>query len=698
MNRTERCRHRLPLHEITVLYDDYAHQPCARSPAATLTLNFEATDTSEIGPTTVDVLEVEESHAKLSWVTSPTLSLSAGQFTTTSEFRALGHVRPILFAHDLLLIAVPAQDPLPIHSSGNMTYAQYDVEKHPAVSDQDLEKDHGFLQDQEGAVSGETFTIGDSYYARAQRFAAKFSVELRAFADSDQWLSANMVVSSFALAILARSVFRLGAADAMLVVLFFNLIGITPVCYFSTSVGDIGYAHREISADNIPVAIFNVLACIGWSAVNSIVGAQLLHTVNSSVPGYAGILIISFCTLFVTLFGYKIVHAYEFWSWIPATIVFLIVLGVFAHSGDFVNIPWSVGTSELGSVLSFGAVIYGFATGWTSYAADYTVYQPANADRKKVFFWTWLGLIVPLLFTQMLGVAVACAMDIDDPTERYFAAYSSSGAGGLLGEVLVPHVGTFGKFCLVILALTIIANNCPNIYSVALTVQVLARWTQRVPRFIWTAIATGIYIAIAIPGYSHFEEALENFMDFIGYWLAIYEGVALADHFVFKRGIDNYIPEHYDQPDKLPPGFAAVLAFCFGVAGMVTGMSQVWFVGPIALHAGMAPFGGDVGSELGFAFSAVSYIVRLFAVELKFSKHTKSAENSKQAMQGNENRELVWRRWRGRGSVGRSMEGWVWLRSGYGQCSFEGGFGKSLSLFGSGGGDEGRLVDRSMKG
>jgi purine-cytosine permease-like protein len=43
-----------------------------------------------------------------------------------------------------------------------------------------------------------------------------------------------MVVSSFALGLLGKSAFSLGCADAMLVILFFNLIGITPVCYFST--------------------------------------------------------------------------------------------------------------------------------------------------------------------------------------------------------------------------------------------------------------------------------------------------------------------------------------------------------------------------------------------------------------------------------------------------------------------------------
>lgn len=343
------------------------------------------------------------------------------------------------------------------------------------------------------------------------------------------------------------------------------------------------------------VAIFNVLACIGWSSVNSIVGAQLLHTVNTDVPGYAGIIIIAVCTFGITLFGYKVVHAYEFWSWIPTFIIFLITLGVFAHSGAFVNLPWDVGTSEMGNVLSFGSVVYGFATGWTSYAADYTVYQPSSQSRTKVFGWTFLGLIFPLLFTEMLGVAIYTAASIDGGVNRWADGYAASGTGGLLGAVLFPPLGNFGKFCLVMLALSIIANNCPNIYSVALTVQVFGRWTQRIPRFILTGIATGVYIAIAIPGYSHFETVLDNFMNFIGYWLAIYAGISVTDHFVFKRGFGGYIPEHYDQPGKLPPGIAAVFAFCCGVAGMVTGMSQTWFVGPIALKAGEAPFGGDVG-------------------------------------------------------------------------------------------------------
>lgn len=340
---------------------------------------------------------------------------------------------------------------------------------------------------------------------------------------------------------------------------------------------------------------------------------------NPHVPGYAGILIIAFCTLIIVFFGYRVVHAYEYWSWIPTFIVFLVVLGVLVRSGDFVNVPMGAGKAELGAVLSYGSAIFGFGTGYTSFAADYTVYQPSNRPRRNVFLATWLGIFPTLLFTELLGAALATATTLNGGDNVYQQGWNDAGVGGLLGALLFERVGGFGKFCVVILALSIVANNCPNIYSVSLTLMVMGRWTLHVPRFVWTIIATGVYIAIAIPGYSQFEAVLENFMHFIGYWLAIYEGIALTEHFVFRRGFSGYQPEDYDTRDKLPPGIAALLAFCCGIAGMVIGMSQSWYVGPIARVAGPDPTGGDVGFELGFAFAAVSYAI-LRAIERKIFK------------------------------------------------------------------------------
>lgn len=456
-----------------------------------------------------------------------------------------------------------------------------------------------------------------------------------------------MVVSSFAIGVLGKSAFGLGFVDAILVCLFFNLLGVMTVCFFSCFGPPFGLRQMVLSRfwfgwwpvkfsklaqdfhwvvcgmviliHDFLVAVLNIIACVGWSAANAIVGAQLLNAVNDQVPGYAGILIITFCTLIVTFCGYKFVHMYEYWSWIPTCIVFIIVFGTFAHSGDFINIPMGVGISEMGACLSFGSTVYGFATGWTSYAADYTVYQPKTQSRRLVFLSAWLGLIVPLLFTQFLGIAIMSATEMGDGVNnKYAEGYRASVNGGLIAAVLEP-LGGFGKFCLVILALSIIANNCPNIYSVGLTLQVLSRATQRVPRFIWTFLASCVSLAIGIPGYDHFETVLENFMSLIAYWLAIYSGIALVDHFVFRRGFAGYRPEDYDNPEKLPMGIAASVAFAFGIVGVVVGMSQSWWTGPIAKYAGdPTTGGGDIGFELGFAFSSFVYCI-LRPIELRMT-------------------------------------------------------------------------------
>ncbi|OIW24038.1 purine-cytosine permease [Coniochaeta ligniaria NRRL 30616] len=510
--------------------------------------------------------------------------------------------------------------------------AQESTEKYPDESYPDVAVGYSDA----GAVHKNEFVAGDGIYHKLQRFAGKFGVEQRGIerVPADErtdtgmskigtlWLSANMVVSSFAIGALSIPIFSLGFVDSALTIIFINILGIFPVCFFSTFGPRFGLRQMVLSRFWFGyygvklIAIFNILACLGWSSVNVIVGAQLFNAINHNMHGWAGILVIAVSTLIVCFFGYKIVHTYERFSWIPCFIIFLIVLGEFAHSGQFNSmLPLQTGKTEAGSVLSFAASVYGFATGWTSYAADYTVYQPVTRKRTSIFLWTFCGLFFPLVFTELLGAAV---MTATLHNETYLNAYFDSGIGGLLATVLVPPLGRFGEFCVVILALSIIANNCPNIYSVSLSLQVLAKETQRVPRFVWVFLGTCVYVAISIPGYDHFESWLENFMLVIGYWLSIYEGISLMEHFVFKRGFTGYQPENYMNPKLLPPGFAAIGAFLFGVMGAVLGMAQVWFTGPIGKLCG-GDFGGDVGFELGFSFSAISYLV-LRTVEKSYFK------------------------------------------------------------------------------
>lgn len=56
-----------------------------------------------------------------------------------------------------------------------------------------------------------------------------------------------MVVASFAIGMLGQSVFYCGFVDSILTVLFFNLLGVLTVCYFSIFGAEFGLRQMVVS-------------------------------------------------------------------------------------------------------------------------------------------------------------------------------------------------------------------------------------------------------------------------------------------------------------------------------------------------------------------------------------------------------------------------------------------------------------------
>jgi purine-cytosine permease-like protein len=92
------------------------------------------------------------------------------------------------------------------------------------------------------------------------------------------------------------------------------------------------------------MSALNVIAALGWGAINSITGAQTLRVVsNDSLPIAVGIIIIAVISMVVSFVGYKWIHIYERFSWIPVFIAYCIVAGVGAKYftyNDMVNYPY----------------------------------------------------------------------------------------------------------------------------------------------------------------------------------------------------------------------------------------------------------------------------------------------------------------------------------------------------------------------
>lgn len=440
---------------------------------------------------------------------------------------------------------------------------------------------------------------------------------------ASMWLAANMVIATFSLGVLATAVMGLTFYQATVTTIFFSLLGSFSVAFFSVFGAKFGLRQMVLSrflVGNVAARIFsliNMVACVGWGAVNIISSAQLLHIVNNgALPPFAGCIILVVLTILVSFFGYKVIHYYEMYSWIPSTIVFIIIIARMKMSGNFDGTAPSHNgrfpSGSAGGVLSFGGAIYGFATGWTTYAADYTVYQPRNIKSIRTFLGVMIGLCVPLFFCSILGAACGTGIYKD---QKWADAYESDSIGGLVYSILVTDsLHGFGQFCCVILALSTVANNIPNMYSIALSAQTLWSPLSKVPRIVWTMVGNFATLAICIPAYYKFASFMSNFMDLISYYLAIYTTMSLAEHFIYRRGFSGYNYLDYKDPSKIPAGYAGTFGFCCGVAGVVIGMGSTWYQGVVGRQIG--PSGGELGFELGGAFAFIGYnLVRPFEIK-----------------------------------------------------------------------------------
>ncbi|CCK72762.1 cytosine permease KNAG_0L01420 [Huiozyma naganishii CBS 8797] len=438
---------------------------------------------------------------------------------------------------------------------------------------------------------------------------------------ASMWFSANMVIAAYALGALGPLIYGLNFGTSVLVIVFFNILGLLPVAFFSVFGSQLGMRQMILSrflVGNITARIFaliNVVACVGWGVVNTVVSAQLLNMVNqngNNCPLWAGCVIIVGCTVMVTFFGYNVIHAYEKWSWVPNFAVFLVIIARLKMSGNFELGPWTSGTTTAGGVLSFGSAVFGFATGWTTYAADYTVYMPKTINKFKVFFSVVAGLVFPLFFCMILGAASAMAA-VNNPVWKEY--YERNAMGGLTYAILVPDsLHGFGEFCCVLLAMSTVANNVPNMYTIALSVQAMWEPFAKVPRVVWTMAGNAATVGIAIPACYYFDAFMENFMNSIGYYLAIYSAIAITEHFAFRKGFEGYNVADWNRWDKLPLGIAGTSALIVGAFGVALGMDQTYWVGEIARRIGK--FGGDIGFELGAGWAFLVFIL-LRPLEIK---------------------------------------------------------------------------------
>lgn len=280
-------------------------------------------------------------------------------------------------------------------------------------------------------------------------------------------------------------------------------------------------------------------------------------------------------------------------------IVLLVLVGV--ASPHFDTTTASVGNTATinANRLSFFSLSLSVPISWLAAASDFYVYYPETMTKWKIFMMTFAGLTLSFTFVNLIGIGLATGIAANqswsDASTVSTGALILAGYGGL---------GGFGKFCGVVVALGVIANNIPGTYAASLGVQVLGRYGKAVPRYWWACVIVVIYFVCAIAGRNNLYDIFSNFLALMGYWLTIFVSIVLEEHLIFRRGI-GFDWTAWEDPKRLPVGVAALIAFLIGWVGGIMGMNQKWYVGPIARMVGDS--GSDLGEWLGAAFALVVF-------------------------------------------------------------------------------------------
>jgi NCS1 family nucleobase:cation symporter-1 len=210
------------------------------------------------------------------------------------------------------------------------------------------------------------------------------------------------------------------------------------------------------------------------------------------------------------------------------------------------------GADQIGAFVGYVAIVASFVLAWSLYASDYSRYLPANADTRKVFWYTLGGMAIASAWLEILGLLVAGAATGGESSDTIYAVLGGSG-------------NIVAALAMVAIAIGTVAVNAMNDYTGSLSLQAAGLRIKRV----YSAAAVGVLgflFTLYLQYGGDFAGNFINFILFISYWITPFVGVVLADWWLRGRKADGNSIVNFST---LPSGTVALVAL---VVGFVVGI------------------------------------------------------------------------------------------------------------------------------
>jgi len=369
------------------------------------------------------------------------------------------------------------------------------------------------------------------------------------------WFTPNLVPAAFFIGTLVTADFlKLGFVTSLLGIVIGNVVGSYFVALLSTMGPKLGLA--QMPAARLPFGksivvpgLLNWLSTIGWDGINSVFGAIAITILIPALPFWGALLIIIAVQALLGIVGYEAIHTFEKWIAIVLAVMFVVLTISIAGKGDTSLADGFEGADLVGAFIAYVAIVASFVLAWSLYASDYSRYLPANADTRKVFWYTLGGMAIASGWLEILGLLVAGL---------------PAAAGGESSDTIFAVLGGSGNIvamlAMVAIAIGTIAVNAMNDYTGSLSLQAAG---LRIPR-VYSAAAVavlGFLFTLYLQYNGYFAGNFINFILFISYWITPFIGVVLADWWLRGRQADPWSVVDFS---KLPMGTVALVALVVG--------------------------------------------------------------------------------------------------------------------------------------
>jgi NCS1 family nucleobase:cation symporter-1 len=409
------------------------------------------------------------------------------------------------------------------------------------------------------------------------------------------WTSPNLEFATIFVGVLAVAVYGMSFWQAVAGILIGTGLGAL-AHYFLSARGPLhgvpqmvlGRLAFGFKGNAVPAVLMSVTAGVGWFATNSVSGAYALAALFGIGP-LVGLVIIVLVQTAFAFFGHNLVQAFEKYSFPVLAVIFVVasVAILMKSHVDAPAVPGGVG--GLGGFLLTVGTAFGYAAGWTPYAADYTRYLPSTVSTARTGLFASAGLFVSCFVLEVVGAAsvtIGPALS-DNPTEAF------------TGELASP----LAKATLLAIAIGAIAANSINIYSGAMAFVTIG---IKLPAHIARALVTVFFgvagFLVAWWALPDAAASYEAFLLIIAYWIGPWLGVVFADQYL-RRGqpIAGFL---YDRSYA---NWNGLLSFVIGlVVSVLLFSNQVKFTGYIAKAI---PQLGDITFFVGFLLAGASYLL-----------------------------------------------------------------------------------------